>query len=172
MVAGSDSADGLCRRKLQCLVIDAEMLLSRYDYTMRIYEWHVHEMDSDFKGDLALEQLQEAKQSKATVISLGKLSNLAFLYLPINFVCAMLSVNLLIYGQGNVPVWVFLMLVIFFGLLTYLLIFLLTDQRTTKLCRVARLLARRSVFAGFWLLAFSLTYNGSQNFEILNSSLA
>jgi len=68
--------------------------------------------------------LEEAKLSKATAISLGRLSNLAFLYLPINFVCAMLGMNLSIFGQGQVPVWVFLMLVVFFGLLTDLPIYL------------------------------------------------
>lgn len=105
---GSDSADDLYRRKLQSLLTDVEMLLSLYDNTMKIYESHLHETDSLYKSELASEQLEEAKESKATAISLGKLSDLAFLYLPINFVCAMLGMNLSIFGQGDVPIWVFL----------------------------------------------------------------
>jgi Mg2+ and Co2+ transporter CorA len=85
-----------------------------HDNTMRIYEWHVHESDSEYKRTLASEQLEEAKESRATAISLGKRSNLAFLYLPINVVGAMLGMNLSIYGQGEVLVWVYLLLVFFF----------------------------------------------------------
>ena len=169
----SDSADEPYRRKLRSLLTDVEMLLSLYDNTMRIYEWHVHETDSNYKAELASEQLEEAKESKATAISLGKLSNLAFLYLPINFVCAMLGMNLSIFGQGEVPVWVFLILVLCFSLPTYLPIYLSTvDERRIRLFKLAYYLAWRSVPAGFWFLAFSLTHNYSQNFEIAYSGLA
>jgi len=170
---GSDSAEHPYRQKLQGLLTDVEMLLSLYDHTMRIYEWHIHETDSDYKGELASEQLEEARESKATAISLGKLSNMAFLYLPINFVCAMLGMNLSILGQGAVPMWVFLVLVVFFSLLTYLPVLLpKMDERRVRLYRVAYHLAWRSVPAGFWFLAFSLTHSYGQNFEIMNSGLA
>lgn len=170
---GSDSAEDPYRQKLQSLLTDVEMLLSLYDHTMRIYEWHIHETDSDYKGELASEQLEESRESKATAISLGKLSNMAFFYVPINFVCAMLSMNLSILGQGKAPMWLFLVLVVFFSLLTYLPILLpRMDQRRVRLYRVAYHLAWRSVPAGFWFLAFSLTHNYRQNFEILNSGLA
>jgi hypothetical protein len=56
-----DSAEDQYRRKLQGLLTDIEMLLSLYDNTMRIYEWHIHETDSDYKGELASEQLEEAR---------------------------------------------------------------------------------------------------------------
>jgi len=170
---GSDSAGDPYRQKLQGLLTDIEMLLSLYDNTMRIYEFNLHETDSDYKAELASEQLGEAKESKATAISLGKLSNLAFLYLPINFVCAMLGMNLSIFGQGKVPVWVFLILIVFFGLLTYLPIYRpIIVGRRFRLCRVAYHLTRRSVPAGFWFLAFCLTHDYHQNFEIINSGLA
>ena len=148
---GSDSADDLYSRKLQSLVTDVEMLSSHYDNAMRIYEWHTHETDSEYKDELASEQLAEAKQSKATAISLGKLSNLAFLYLPINFVCAMLGMNLEIFGQGRVPLWIFFILVVLFGLLTYLPIYLLpliTPQKV-RLWKLAYYIAWRSIPAGF-----------------------
>jgi hypothetical protein len=170
---GSDLAENPYWRKLQGLLTDVEMLLSLYDNTMRIYEWHIHETDSDYKAELASEQLEEARESKATAISLGKLSNLAFLYLPINFVCAMLGMNLSIYGQGEVPVWVFFVLVVFFSLLTYLPVFRpKINKQRVQLIRVAYYLAWRSIPAGFWFLAFSLTHNYRQNYEIMNSGLA
>ena len=170
---GSKSTENSYWAKLQGLVTDVEMLLPLYDANMRIYEWYLQEIDSDYKGELASEQLEEAKESKATAISLGKLSNMAFLYLPINLVCAMLGMNLSIYGQGEVPVWVFLVLVIPFSLLTYLPIFLPnTDQRKVRLWRLTYHLAWRSVPAAFWLLMFIMTHNYGQNFEIMNSGLA
>lgn len=170
---GSDPAEDPYLQKLQGLLTDVEMLLSLYDHTMKIYEWHIHETDSDYKGELASEQLEEARESKATAISLGKLSNMAFLYLPINFVCAILGMNLSILGQGEVPMWVFLVLVVFFSLLTYLPVLRpKMDERRVRLYRVAYYLAWRSVPAGFWFLAFSLTHSYGQNFEIMNSGLA
>ena len=169
----SDLADDPYRRKLRSLLTDVEMLLSLYDNTMKIYEWHVHITGSDYKGALASEQLEEARESKATAISLGKLSNMAFLYLPVNFVCAMLGMNLSIFGQGEVPVWVFLILVVFFSLLTYLPIYLSTmDERTVRLFKLTYYLAWRSIPAGFWYLAFSLTHSYHQNTEITYSGLA
>jgi hypothetical protein len=170
---GSNLAEDLYRRKLEGLLTDIEMLLSLYDNTMKIYKWHVHESDSEYKSTLASEQLEEAKESKATAISLGKLSNLAFLYLPINVVCAMLGMNLSIYGQGEVPVWVFLILVVLFSLLTYLPAFITKmDKRIILFYKVAYHLARRSVPAGFWFLAFSWTHTYYQTFEIVNSGLS
>lgn len=85
----------------------------------------------------------------------------------------MLGMNLSIFGQGQVPVWVFLMLVVFFGLLTYLPVCLpAVDQGRVRLCRLAYHLARRSFSAGFWILAFALTHSYHQNFEIMNSGHA
>ena len=85
----------------------------------------------------------------------------------------MLGMNLSIYGQGEVPVWVFLVLIVIFSLLTYLPIYLPTiDERKVRLYKVAYYLAWRSVPAGFWFLAFFLTHSYQQNFEIVNSGLA
>ena len=169
----SDAAGDSYRRNLQGLLTDVEMLLSLYDNTMRIYNWYTHETDSDYKAELASEQLEEARESKATAKSLGKLSKLAFLYLPHNFVCAMLGMNLSIFGQGQVPLWGFLVLVVFFGLLTYVPIYLpAIDEQRVRLWRLAYHLTWRSVPAGFWFLAFSETHNYNQNFEVMNSGLA
>lgn len=170
---GSELVNDSNRGKLPSLVTDVEMLMSLYENTMRTYEWSIHETDSDYKAELASEQLAEAKESKATAISLGKLSNLAFLYLPINFVCAMLGMNLGIFGKGTVPVWVFFILVFVFGLLTYLPIYLFpSNEQRAWYHRLAYHLARRSIFAGFWFLAFTMTHDNRQNFEIINSGLA
>jgi hypothetical protein len=167
------SSDNPYRQKLQDILIDIEMLLSLYEHTMRIYEWHIHESDADYKTTLASEQLEEARESKATAISFGKLSNLAFLYLPINAVCAMLGMNLSIFGQGVVPLWVFFVLIILFGLLTYLPVFLpKIDERNIRVHKIAYKLAWRSIPAGFWFLAFCWTHNYQPIFEIVNSGLS
>ncbi|PVH94179.1 hypothetical protein DM02DRAFT_676378 [Periconia macrospinosa] len=169
---GSNLAENSYQQKLQGLLTDVEMLLSLYEQAMKIYEWHIHGSDSNYRGELASEQLEEARESKATAISLGKLSNMAFLYLPLNFVCAMLAMNLAIFGQGKVPVWVFFLLVVLFSLLTYLPVLFKLDQQRVRLNKVAYHLAWRSPPAAFWFLAFTFTHNHAQNFEILNSGLA
>ncbi len=129
--------------------------------------------DSDYKAQLASEQLEEARESNVTAISLGRLSKLAALYIPINFVCAMLGMNLRIFGQGTVPVWVFLMLLVVFALLTYLPIFLpIIDEQTVRVYKLTYRLAWRSVPAGFWFLAIALTHDDHQNFEVMHSGLA
>jgi hypothetical protein len=170
---GSKLAENSYRQKFQGLLTDVEMLLSLYDRTMKIYEWHIHDNDSNYRSELASEQLDEAKESKATAISLGKLSNMAFFHLPLNFVSAMLGMNLAIFGQGTVPVWVFFLLVVLFSLLTYLPVGLFKlDKQRVRLNKAAYHLAWRSPSAAFWFLSFTFTHNYGQNFEILNSGLA
>lgn len=112
-------------------------------------------------------------ESKATAESLRKLSNLAFLYLPLNFVCAMLGMNLSIFGQGHVPFWVFLVLIVFFSILTYFPIYRSAiEEERVRRWKLAYYLTWRSVPAGFWFLAFSETHNYHQTFEVMNSGLA
>ena len=58
---GSDLTEDPYRQKLHDLLTDVEILLSLYDHTMRIYEWHIHTTDSTYKVELESEQLEEAK---------------------------------------------------------------------------------------------------------------
>ncbi|KAL9611173.1 MAG: hypothetical protein Q9167_004158 [Letrouitia subvulpina] len=161
------------RQKLQGLTTDLNMLLSLYDESVRTYDSCFHEMKKEFKDELTSEQLEEARQSTAAAISLGKLSSLAFLYLPLNFVCAMLSMNLTIFGQGNVSVQVFLALLVVFSLLTYLPVYRpRISEQGYRQCKVAFRLILRSPPAGFWFLAFTLAHNDQQNFELTSSGLA
>jgi hypothetical protein len=154
-------------------VTDIEMLITRYDANISIYEWKIRSLGDWYKGTIASEQLDEARESKATAVSLGKLSTLAFLYLPLNSVCALLGMNLSIYGQGEVPVWVFLGLVILFCFLTYLpLILPKVDPRKVRVYRLAYRLTWHSPLAAFWFLAFYMTHTLLQTFEIMNFGLA
>ena len=168
----SHSTESPPGQQFQGLLADIEALLSLYEYSMKMYKWRIRWDTSDYTKELAWEQLEEVKISKATSISLGKLSNMAFLYLPINFVCAMLGMNLSILGQGTVPIWVFLSLTIFFSLVTYLPILLpqMSEQKV-RLYKVGYHLTKRSFSAGFWFLAFCLTHTYRQNFEIMDSGL-
>ena len=168
----SNFTKNLCQQKLQGLLTDIKSLLSLYNQSMKIYEWRSQETDSEYRNQLASEQLEEAKKSKATAISLGKLSNIAFLYLPFNFVCAMLGMNLKIFRQGTVPTWAFFLLVSIFGLLTYLPILFKVDPRRIRHSKIAYHLAWYSPTTTFWFLAFTFTHSYIQNFEIVNSGLA
>jgi hypothetical protein len=85
----------------------------------------------------------------------------------------MLGMNLSLFGQGVVPLWVFLALLVFFSFLTYLPIFIpRIPEGKVRIYKIAYRLAWRSISAGFWFFAFSLTHDYSQNFEIMNSGLA
>ena len=93
-----DGDDSICQWKLRDFVIDVDMLLTFCENTMRIYEWHMQETNTDYTGEVASERLEEANAAKATAISLSKLTSLAFLYLPLSFVCTMLGMNLSTFG--------------------------------------------------------------------------
>ncbi|KAK6537892.1 hypothetical protein TWF694_010790 [Orbilia ellipsospora] len=161
------------RRRLRWLLADIDKLLSLYGHSVRIYEWYTNEFRAGVTAELTGEQLKEAKESTSTAVSLGKLSFVAFLYLPLNFVCAMLGMNMSIFGQGTVPLWVFFILAIIFGLLTWLAAVLFQmDKQWLRIWKTAYHLGRRSVLAGLWFLAFAFTHNEKQNFEILDSGLS
>ena len=49
----SCSADVPYEQQLRSLLTDVEMLLTLYDNTVRIYEWHIHETDSGNMDELA-----------------------------------------------------------------------------------------------------------------------
>ena len=158
--------------KLRGLVADLDRLDALYVSAMRIYEWKNQETESSYRSQLASEQLEEAKQSMHTAISLGKFSNGAFLYLPLNFVCTPLGMNLKAFGQGSVSAWVFFALVLFFGLLTYLPVYksLLSKNRSIQLNVALRLFVSwRSPVAAFWFLAFVFTHGDMPNFNLTHS---
>ena len=81
------------------------------------------EVANRYKSDLVSEQIEEAKESKATAISLAELTFLAFSFLLLNVECAMLGMNLQ-HVDKDVSVWTFLVLLLFFSFLTYLFVYL------------------------------------------------
>ena len=117
------------------------------------------------KNSLVHEQLEEAIESRKAALGVGRLTKLAFVYIPLNFVCAMLGMNLLVFGTRTIPLWVFFMLATTLTFFTVMPMWgaILRDlsHRTVHL-RVAARLALSSPLAGFWYLVFSLTHTRDQ----------
>ena len=106
--------------RINKLALDAASLLKRYDRAYSVFgQRSQYTMQNDQEAVMA-EQLEEARESKLTAISVGRLSKLAFIFIPPTFVCTMLGMNLKVFGQGKVSIEVFIILVTFVSALTFL----------------------------------------------------
>ncbi|KAF2272667.1 uncharacterized protein EI97DRAFT_445591 [Westerdykella ornata] len=85
--------------QLKALLDDCDQLLLRLEQAIKTYS-QLH------KNEVLAEQLQETRESKQASISVNRLTKLAFVFIPLNFICALFSANLLILGDG-VSLWVF-----------------------------------------------------------------
>jgi len=142
---------------------DLKSLQKDYDQTAKYYELEHARVNQDYQIDVNTNQLEEAKESKATAISVGRLAKLAFIYIPLNFVAAVLGMNLAIFGNGTISLWVFSILAAVFVFVSVLPIFgsvtrsfeSITEpviRDTHRACR----LAWRSPSRGFWIWIFCL----------------
>lgn len=53
------------------------------------------------------EQLNEAKESRKAAVSIGRLSKLAFIFIPLSFTTSFFGMNVREFGTGHASVWVF-----------------------------------------------------------------
>ena len=152
-------------KKLRSLVRDAQCLLSQYNRAIKFVERHEQDINTDFQHGLIREQLAEARESKAAAISVGRLTKLAFIYIPLNFVCAMLGMNLSIFGAGTIPLWIFFLvsaLVLMATTVPILRVISKSLRAETPNLRLACKLAMHSPSAGFWYGAFCITHSSEQ----------
>jgi Mg2+ and Co2+ transporter CorA len=59
------------------------------------------------REDLVASQLTEARKSTETAISVARLTKLAFIFIPLNFVTSFYGMNMKPFGGGNVSLWIF-----------------------------------------------------------------
>lgn len=108
---GLDGSSSAAVATSQKLITDIEHLISRYDTTIGVCVREERASNTEYQQNLISEQLEEAKESKAAAIGVGRLSKLAFIYIPLNFVCALLGINLELFGTRSIPIWVIFVLV-------------------------------------------------------------
>ena len=164
--------DQLFDQELHTLARDAKHLLDRYEYTYRIFEDDNQITTQNSQMEVMGEQLDEAKESKNTAISLGRLPKLAFVYVPPTFVCTLFGMNLSILGQGTVRFLAFVIVLVIVCFLTFLPVILNWLRRPYVRARLLAIrpigkivlkLAWRSPVAAFWYTLFDLTHNGSSS---------
>ena len=117
------------------------------------------------------EQLEETQKSKDTAIGVQRLTRLGFVFIPLNFVCAMLGMNMAAFGQGTLSMWWFFFLgFLFLGLTTIPVNFATElDRLDRHFISLALQIAWRSPVAAFWYICYGLTHN-SANLADLNDA--
>jgi len=75
---------------------------------------HAKENSGDFDhlGKLIEEQVDEAKEAKNTSAKLGLLSQLAYVFLPLQLTASIMGMNLRDFGTGNIELWTFLLMLV------------------------------------------------------------
>lgn len=163
--------------RIQQLGRDAQLLLKRYDRVYEYFEQGSKERTKSSQFDVMAEQLDEARESKMTAISVGRLSKLAFIFIPPTFVCTMLGMNLAVFGQGTIPIAVFFVLLVAVSLFTFLPIAMRSSAWRKRISRKAKglavifKLAWRSPVAAFWYAAFVMCHTGGVNVYLRYSGI-
>lgn len=164
------------RTDIGLLLADARHLLELYDDAFLIYRTRIQDDGRLTSVVTADQQLEEARASIATSGSSHRLSRLAFLYLLLHFVCAMLGMNLSTFGQGTVSLAALIYLTLFFCTITYLPILIIWSgifsYRGRQTCMVALGMARHSQTAGFWFICSFLSHPPGLSLSFLMQGFA
>ncbi|KAL9057561.1 MAG: hypothetical protein Q9162_002294 [Coniocarpon cinnabarinum] len=117
----------------------------------RIFDAYQAQSQQNHTSDLVSRQLKETQKSIQSAISVQRLSRLGFVYIPLNFVCAMLSMNMAAFGQGTLSMWLFFLLgLLFIALTTMPLLFATELERLNyETARIGLQIAWRSPVAAF-----------------------
>ena len=151
--------------RIQNLSADAAFLAERYDRACRLLQQRVQYFARGAQDILLKRQLEETKESKLTAISLGRLSKLAFVFIPPTFVCTLLGMNLAVFGQGTIALKVFIILAISVSFLSFLPVVIksyeLWDRSKWAYSHATYTskLAWRSPVAGLWYALFVLCHS-------------
>lgn len=148
------------------LALDAAFLLKRYDRAYTAFGQRCQYTIQNDQEHVMAEQLEEARESKLTAVSVGRLSKLAFIFIPPTFVCTMLGMNLKVFGQGTVSVTVFVILIISVSALTFVPTAFQSSTSRERLkktlfqTRTIMRLAWSSPVAAFWYNFFLWDHSG------------
>jgi len=144
----------LARSQFEDLLRDISSLKS--DYLKSAADYRQLKQDS-----LVNEQLEEARESKDVAVSVGRLSKLAFVFIPLSFTTSVFGMNITEFGQGTASLKIFFITAVAINILTLIPVLkpLWTGIRETSFGRflqdlgLAIRLARYSPSLGFWYAA-------------------
>ncbi|MDI1492664.1 MAG: hypothetical protein OHK93_004446 [Ramalina farinacea] len=100
------------QRQLSGLIDDVKNLLS-------FYRAEDASSASDYLGDLIQAQVDDAKEAKRTSAKLGLLSQLAYIFLPLQVTVSALGMNLKAFGTGNVELQSFFVILMVIATLSF-----------------------------------------------------
>ena len=115
--------------------------------------------------------LQDSSDSIKFADSVGRVTVLAFFYIPLSFITSFFGMNLAVFGSGDVGIWTFVIAVVILSvitLFTWLLSALIATRFRTLRARASaswayrrywKALVRKAPLEGFWLFAFGLAHD-------------
>ncbi|KAL8716988.1 MAG: hypothetical protein Q9225_005724 [Loekoesia sp. 1 TL-2023] len=154
--SGSDSNSHGGRGRETC-----RLLSELIDDSQRLLSFH-HErqrsLDSNYLGQLIQAQIDEAQEAKKTSAELGRLSQLAYIFLPLQLTASAMGMNLKDFGTGNIELRTFLLIfgaiaTLSFIPMLYSLIHELMGKRISQI-RAAMRYSRRAGFLFGWFCLF------------------
>lgn len=149
---------GSIQTKLQDLATDALSLAKRYERLCQVHEQDYRFAKGEREDAVMKEQLAEAKESKLTATSLGRLSRLAFIYIPPTFVCTLFGMNLADFGQSTIQFKVFIILLVLVSAVTFSPV-VYQYVKSKQFWHVTPGLAWCSPAAAFWYAAFNMLHS-------------
>lgn len=151
-------------RVLSHLEEDLKDLLSLYRANDGRYQ-------SQELGELTQAQIDQAKEAKDTSVSLGYLSRLAYMTLPLQLTASAMGMNLRVFGTGNIELRTVLSMLLMLASLSFipLLIPLLFGPMTKRLFQL-REVARYSQRVAFLFGWFCLFHRRETNDQVFVNS--
>ena len=151
------------RAELRTLIRDLEEILERTHKGQRQLESFMAEWSTE-------RSLQHSHKSVQYADSVGRVTVLAFVFIPVSFVTSLFGMNLQAFGSGSLRAWVVIIVTIGVVVLTSSIWFV-SHWFTNRLRRLLERLngfwryrrfwlamARGSLFRAFWMFAFMLAH--------------
>jgi hypothetical protein len=111
-------------------------------------------------------QLTEARKSTETAISVARLTKLAFIFIPLNFVTSFYGMNMKQFGSGNVSLWIFFATALA-PIIGTLLPFVSEPFSAEIMISAVRMALISPPSTAFWFFAFTLFHSSDTNQKTL-----
>ncbi|KAL8705278.1 MAG: hypothetical protein Q9201_001609 [Fulgogasparrea decipioides] len=133
-------------------------------------------LDSETLAGLIQAQLDESREAKKTSVKLGYLSQLAYIFLPLQLTASAMGMNLKNFGTGNIELRTFLFMLatiaaLSFAPLLFRLIFEAPEGSSSRIRQICTIMAY-SRRAGFLFAWFCLFHHKRTNDELWDSGIS
>lgn len=112
-------------------------------------------------GEMIKSQVDEAKEAKQTSIKLGRLSQLAYIFLPLQVTVSALGMNLKVFDTGNIELRSFFLILIALAIISFVPIIspIIPRNRISSIWRISRHSRRLAFLHGWFCLCHRSTTN-------------